>query len=272
MPELPEVETTKRGVAPYLLNESITKIDIHHRSLRYPVEDAILLMENQTITDVTRRAKYLMIHTAGFYLIVHLGMSGSLRVSLPDEPLKKHDHLVFHLSNGRELRYHDPRRFGFVQLFQGDVTPDYLTKLAPEPLSDEFNVDYFQSIIVRKKQPIKAFLMDQHFVVGVGNIYANESLFMSGIHPLTSTQDLTQVQCTTLVSNIRAVLARSIQDGGTTLRDFIQPDGTHGYFAQMLSVYGREGEPCLTCGTLIEKCVVAQRSTFWCPNCQPKQD
>ncbi len=268
MPELPEVETTKQGIYPHIMGQSIDKIDIHHRSLRYPVEDAITLMEGLTITDVTRRAKYLLIHAEGFYLIVHLGMSGSLRVSEASEPRKKHDHLVFKLSNGKELRYHDPRRFGFVLIYRGDETPEYLTKLAPEPLSDEFNEAYFKKIIQNRKQPIKTFIMDQKYVVGVGNIYANEALFMSGIHPETPTCNLKPQQQKKLLESIKTVLSRAIIQGGTTLRDFVQPDGTHGYFVQSLSVYGRDKAECVACGTEIKKIVLGQRSTYFCPICQ----
>ncbi len=268
MPELPEVETTKRGIAPYIIGQSIEKIDVHHRSLRYPVGDDLFLIEGITIHDVSRRAKYLLIHGEGFYLIIHLGMSGSLRVSECDEQLKKHDHLVFKLSNGKELRYHDPRRFGFVQIYRGDETPSYLLKLAPEPLSDEFNDQYFKKIIEKRTQPIKSFIMDQRFVVGVGNIYANEALFMAGIHPETITKTIKPKQQKLLVESIKKVLSKAIGEGGTTLKDFIQPDGTHGYFAQSLSVYGRNGEPCFVCGAEIRKLIIAQRSTYFCPICQ----
>lgn len=268
MPELPEVEITKQGITPYVIDQSINQIDIHHRSLRYPVSDALTLMEGAVITDVTRRAKYLMIHSDGFYLVIHLGMSGSLRVSEPDEPRKKHDHIVFKLSNGKELRYHDPRRFGFVQIYRGDEIPAYITKLAPEPLSQDFNDAYFKKIIQNKKQPIKSFIMDQKFVVGVGNIYANEALFMSGIHPQKPTQDLKPKEQKLLVESIKTVLSRAIGEGGTTLKDFIQPDGTHGYFAHSLSVYGRDKAECVNCGIEIQKIIIAQRSTYFCPVCQ----
>lgn len=268
MPELPEVEITKQGIMPYVINQSIEKIDIHHRSLRYPVSDALTLMEGQVITNVTRRAKYLLMHSDGFYLLIHLGMSGSLRISESDEPRKKHDHIVFKLSNGKELRYHDPRRFGFVQIYRGDETPDYLTKLAPEPLSDEFNEAYFKKIIQNRKQLIKSFIMDQRFVVGVGNIYANEALFMSGIHPTKPTQDLKPKAQKILLDSIKTVLSRAIGEGGTTLKDFVQPDGTHGYFAHSLSVYGRDKAECVNCGVEIQKITIAQRSTYFCPICQ----
>lgn len=268
MPELPEVEITKQGIAPYVIGQSIDQIDIHHRSLRYPVSDALTLMEGADITNVTRRAKYLMIHADGFYLVIHLGMSGSLRISESGEPRKKHDHIIFKLSSGRELRYHDPRRFGFVQIYRGDETPAYLTKLAPEPLSDDFNDTYLKKIIQNKKQPIKSFMMDQKFVVGVGNIYANEALFMSRIHPEKPAQSLTPQEQALLIKSIKAVLSRAIGEGGTTLKDFIQPDGTHGYFAQSLSVYGRDKADCISCGAEIQKIIIAQRSTYFCPICQ----
>lgn len=268
MPELPEVEITKQGITPYVIGQSIDRIDIHHRSLRYPVSDSLMLMEGAVITDVTRRAKYLMIHSDGFYLVIHLGMSGSLRISEMDEPRKKHDHIVFKLSNGKELRYHDPRRFGFVLLYPGDEIPAYMTKLAPEPLSDDFNHTYFKTIIQNKKQPIKSFIMDQKFVVGVGNIYANEALFMSEIHPEKPAQDLKPKEQKLLVESIKTVLSRAIGEGGTTLKDFVQPDGTHGYFAHSLSVYGRDKAECINCGMAIQKIVIAQRSTYFCPICQ----
>lgn len=271
MPELPEVEITKQGIFPHVINQSIEKIDIHHRSLRYPVSDALTLMEGLTIVDVSRRAKYLLIHAEGFYLLIHLGMSGSLRVSEPNEPRKKHDHLVFKLSNGKELRYHDPRRFGFVQIYRGDEIPEYLTKLAPEPLSDDFNDAYFKKIIHNRKQPIKSFIMDQKYVVGVGNIYANEALFMSNINPEIPACDLKPKQQKLLLESIKKVLSQAIMQGGTTLKDFIQPDGTHGYFAQSLSVYGRDKAECITCGAEIQKIIIGQRSTFFCPVCQSRK-
>lgn len=271
MPELPEVETTKQGITPHVMDQSIEKIEIHHRSLRYPVSDALTLAGGLTITNVTRRAKYLLIHLEGFYLIVHLGMSGSLRISEAIEPRKKHDHIIFKLSNGKELRYHDPRRFGFIQIYRGDETPEYLTKLAPEPLSDEFNDRYFKKILENRKQAIKPFIMDQKFVVGVGNIYANEALFMSGIHPETPAQSLKPKQQKLLLESIQTVLSRAINEGGTTLKDFVQPDGTHGYFAHSLSVYGRDKAECVNCGAEIQKIVLAQRSTYFCPICQSRK-
>lgn len=267
MPELPEVETTRRGIAPYLENAKIKKIIVRQPRLRYPVPIELQQFENIAVLSTSRRAKYLIIHTEKGFLIGHLGMSGSLRVV--DERLEpsKHDHLDFILNNGKIIRYNDPRRFGAWLWVERLEDCEMLQKLGVEPLSDNFNVDYFFQYS-RRKMPIKTLLMHNPVLVGVGNIYANECLFLCGIHPKTPSKNLTFCQCEQLVQTIKKVLNKAIQQGGTTLKDFHQVDGKPGYFAQELFVYGKKGQPCPKCQTEIESVVIAQRNTFFCPSCQ----
>ncbi|MFK7993065.1 MAG: bifunctional DNA-formamidopyrimidine glycosylase/DNA-(apurinic or apyrimidinic site) lyase [Granulosicoccus sp.] len=269
MPELPEVETTRRGIEPYLLNQSIVRLDIFDRRLRWPVPTEVQALTGQIITAIDRRGKYILIRVKPGTAIVHLGMSGSLRVCTGQEPRRKHDHFQIITSTGNVIRYHDPRRFGCL-LWQAAGSPDHalLVKLGPEPLSDEFNADYLFKATRKRQVAIKNLIMNSQIVVGVGNIYASESLYMSGVRPGRAARRITRKECEKLVMTIKDVLQHSIEQGGTTLRDFVNSDGNPGYFAQSLNVYGREGEPCHQCGTAISQKVLGQRSTFYCSRCQ----
>lgn len=268
MPELPEVETSRRGIEPHLVGATILHAIVRNARLRWPVSHEIHSLSDQPVLSVQRRAKYLLLELPKGWIIIHLGMSGSLRV-LPEElPPAKHDHVDLVMSNGKILRYTDPRRFG-AWLWSSDLTAsNVLAHLGPEPLSDAFSAEYLFEKSRGKKTPVKPWLMDNKLVVGVGNIYASESLFAAGIIPDRPAQALTQEEAALLVKTIKAVLLRSIEQGGTTLRDFLQTDGKPGYFAQELQVYGRAGEPCRVCGTPILSSKHAQRSTFYCPQCQ----
>lgn len=271
MPELPEVETTRRGITPHLVGVGVSDVIVRNHKLRYPVSKTLDRISGDRFVDIQRRAKYLILHleTRGS-LIIHLGMSGSLRLSDPTVDLKKHDHVILELTNGKQLRFHDPRRFGiFLHLPKEDpLKHRLLSKLGPEPLSDDFTAALLKQASTGRKAPIKQVIMDNKVVVGVGNIYASESLFRAGIRPTTAAARLTGPKLTRLVDTIQQVLSESIEQGGTTLRDFVNSDGQPGYFAQHLFVYGREGEPCRTCNTPIRQKVIGQRSTYWCPKCQ----
>ncbi len=268
MPELPEVETTKRGITPWLINQRIEKIIVRQPKLRWPVEDAIQNLAGQLITNIERRAKYILINTANGTAIWHLGMSGSLRLVDSDDQPAKHDHIDWHISNGKTLRYHDPRRFGALLFVEPNKECSQLSHLGPEPLSDEFNVDYLYKLSRNRTQAIKTFIMNAKIVVGVGNIYANESLYFSGIRPQTAAGKISKVRLQRLVEEIKRVLAAAIEQGGTTLKDFVGGDGKPGYFAQQLTVYGRANKPCVTCQTPLKELRLGQRSTVYCPKCQ----
>lgn len=268
MPELPEVETSRRGIEPHLVGETILHAVVRNGRLRWPVSQEIHALSDQPVLSVQRRAKYLLLELPTGWIIIHLGMSGSLRV-LPEEiPAAKHDHVDLVMSNGKVLRYTDPRRFGAWLWSVDPQASNVLAHLGPEPLSEAFNGDYLFEKSRGKRTAIKPWLMDNKLVVGVGNIYASESLFAAGILPDRLPMSLNKGQCALLVETIKAVLLRSIEQGGTTLRDFLQTDGKPGYFAQELQVYGRAGEPCRVCGTLIESAKHGQRSTFFCRGCQ----
>jgi formamidopyrimidine-DNA glycosylase len=268
MPELPEVETSRRGIEPHLVGETILHAVVRNAHLRWPVSDEIHALSDKPVLSVQRRAKYLLLELPDGWIIIHLGMSGSLRILAQELPAEKHDHVDLVMSNGKVLRYTDPRRFGawlWVRELEGS---NVLSHLGPEPLSDEFNAEYLRVRSAKKKTAIKPWLMDNKLVVGVGNIYASESLFAAGIHPDRSTQSLSKNESERLVAAIKAVLLRSIEQGGTTLKDFLQSDGKPGYFAQELQVYGRAGEPCRVCGTPIVAGKHGQRSTYYCRRCQ----
>ncbi|GAA5494111.1 DNA-(apurinic or apyrimidinic site) lyase [Rubritalea squalenifaciens DSM 18772] len=270
MPELPEVETTCRGISPFLTNKTISRVDVREERLRWPVSPEICSATGLVITQVRRRAKYIILDTqSGGHILIHLGMSGSLRICGADSDIRKHDHVIFHLPDELELRYHDPRRFGCILWVEGNVESHPLLKdLGPEPLSEEFSADYLYASTRGRNTAIKLHIMNNHHVVGVGNIYACESLFMSGIHPTRSAGRISKSRLTKLHQAIQTVLERSITQGGTTLRDFVNSDGQPGYFKQQLEVYDREGEPCRQCGAAIKRIVLGQRSTFYCPKCQ----
>jgi formamidopyrimidine-DNA glycosylase len=273
MPELPEVETTRRGIEPHLLGNFVREVIVRRRDLRQTIPPSIEEIESRTIHQVTRRAKYLIIHFVGHHhLIIHLGMSGSLRIVDPATEFRTHDHVAFTLSTGKQLRYHDPRRFGIVTHFVAEdpLTHPLFKNLGPEPLEEEFNARYLQAVLKPLKRPIKLCLMDNAVVVGVGNIYASESLFMAGIRPTTAAYKIALPRLRMLVACIQGVLRRSIEQGGTTLRDFLRENGEPGYFRQELFVYEREGQPCRRCNTPIKKIIQGQRSTYFCPTCQKR--
>lgn len=271
MPELPEVETTKRGIAPHVNLQSLTQVRVRQPKLRYPIPvEQLNQLIGQRLLSVERRAKYLLLQFSTRTLIIHLGMSGSLRVVPTEAEWRKHDH--WQLTFGSHcLRYHDPRRFGFLIVSDSPASHPLLCKLGPEPLSDDFSIGYLQLQLAKRKTPIKTNLMNNEVVVGIGNIYACESLFLAGIHPLTPSYQLSLAQITSLHAHIQATLERAISQGGSTLRDFVNPDGQPGYFAQTLHVYGRAQQPCLHCQTHIENLRIAGRSSYYCPQCQPIQ-
>lgn len=272
MPELPEVETTKNGIAPYIEGYVIEKVIVRQPKLRWMVSHELMSIIQQKVVNISRRAKYLIFHTECGYIIGHLGMSGSLRVVEQSDVIDKHDHLDIVMNNGKILRYNDPRRFG-AWLWTNSLDDFHLfQKLGPEPLSEMFNADYLWQKSRKKQTALKAFLMDNAIVVGVGNIYANETLFLCGLHPKKHPGTLTKVQCNQLVDMIKQVLSTAIQQGGTTLKDFLQPDGRPGYFAQELLVYGNKDKPCPKCATKIESIVIGQRNSFYCPKCQSNKN
>lgn len=271
MPELPEVETTKEGIKPHLEGQIITQVIVRNAKLRQPVSEQLPhSCYGQKIRAVTRRAKYIIISLSQGYLLIHLGMSGHLRVLPASAPAQKHDHIDILLSNDKLLRYCDPRRFGLVLYFNdAPEAQPMLSHLGPEPLTEAFHQDYLQQKIKNKKQPIKSLIMDNHVVVGVGNIYAAESLFLAKIHPLSAAQALTASHCERLTQAIKSTLAQAIEAGGTTLKDFYGFDGQPGYFKLSLQVYGRKQQPCFSCASLIETVVISGRHSAYCPQCQP---
>ena len=270
MPELPEVETTRCGIAPHVTGQDVHQVVIRQPRLRWPIPRELpRLLGGRRIEQVRRRAKYLLFDCGHGHLLIHLGMSGSLRIVRADTPPDKHDHLDIVFTNGQALRLHDPRRFGAVLWCEGDpYTHELLASLGPEPLGDGFSADYLYPRLRGRKLAIKQAIMDNKLVVGVGNIYANEALFLAGIRPTTAAGRLSRARVERLVATIRQVLAAAITQGGTTLRDFVGGDGKPGYFAQQLKVYGREGLPCLSCQTPIRQRVQGQRSSWYCPQCQ----
>jgi formamidopyrimidine-DNA glycosylase len=269
MPELPEVETTRRGIAPHIEGRAVQGVVIRNPKLRWPIPGQLKKsLPGQKVHAVERRAKYLLLRMDRGTLILHLGMSGSLRfVSRGSEP-QPHDHFDLVLSNG-VLRLRDPRRFGAVLWTRQAVEKHALLKhLGPEPLDDAFDGDHLHRIARGRRGAVKNLIMDGKVVVGVGNIYANESLYLAGIHPNRASNRISLERYRALAEQIKEVLHAAIQQGGTTLRDFRQEDGQPGYFAQQLLVYGKEGEPCPHCGHTIRQLRIGQRSTFYCPRCQ----
>lgn len=270
MPELPEVEVTRLGITPYLKNQTIRKIHVHQAQLRWKVPAEVHLAEGLKILDVTRRAKYLFIHTEAGSIILHLGMSGKMRVIDTALPRVKHDHIEIELTTNKKLILNDPRRFGsclWQDASDSQALP-MLGNLGPEPLTDDFDFTRLYTLSRGRKSPVKTFIMDNAIVVGVGNIYANESLFNAGIDPRRAAGRISKARYHSLTEQIKIVLAKAIEQGGTTLKDFAQADGNPGYFAQQLHVYGRAGEPCNECGEKIASKVIGQRNTFFCKVCQ----
>ncbi|MGH8279526.1 MAG: bifunctional DNA-formamidopyrimidine glycosylase/DNA-(apurinic or apyrimidinic site) lyase [Gammaproteobacteria bacterium] len=270
MPELPEVETARRGIEPHLRGQTIRSVIVRNRHLRWPVPRALVqTLPGQRIDSVTRRGKYLLLYTAAGTVILHLGMSGSLHVLPANAPAGKHDHVDLVLANGLTLRLHDPRRFGtLLWTTQDPMRHRLLRALGPEPLGKDFDGDYLYAQSRRRKLAVKNFIMNSHVVVGVGNIYASESLFLARIHPERAAGRITRERYTALAKAIRQVLTASVQAGGTTLRDFTRADGQPGYFRQHLRVYGRAGQACERCGHAIVARVTGQRMTYYCPHCQ----
>ncbi len=270
MPELPEVETTVNGIKPWLENKTIHEINIYNPSLRWKIPDDLAKKYlTQKITSITRRAKYILIHLESMStLILHLGMSGSLVIITDPTPLAKHDHFEMKMDDGTILRFNDPRRFGCVLDTKDYQSHKLIKNLGPEPLETDFDGQYLKKKSFNKTQAIKNFIMDGHIVVGVGNIYASESLFMAGIHPNKSAGKISLSKYNILAEVIKQVLSLAIQAGGTTLKDFINAEGKPGYFAQELKVYGRINQPCVNCGKNILQKTIGQRSTFYCGFCQ----
>ncbi|MDM7859278.1 bifunctional DNA-formamidopyrimidine glycosylase/DNA-(apurinic or apyrimidinic site) lyase [Alteromonas sp. ASW11-36] len=269
MPELPEVEVSRLGVAPHLESQSITAVVVRDKRLRWPVPDDVQRAVGHQIQSVTRRAKYLFLNTDVGSIVLHLGMSGRLRVVDQDLPTVKHDHIDVVLASGKCLRLNDPRRFGAC-LWQAPDEPPLalLANLGPEPLTDAFDDERLYKLSRGKNVAVKTFIMTNQVVVGVGNIYANEALFLSGIDPRRAAGKISKKRYEVLTGHIRSVLAAAIAQGGTTLKDFTQADGNPGYFKQHLRVYGRAGDDCEACGTTIKSVTIGQRNTFYCPSCQ----
>ncbi len=270
MPELPEVETTRRGIEPHLRGRTIQKLIVRQARLRWPVPTTLAKnIRHNHIEHVSRRAKYLLIGTNRGTLIIHLGMSGSLRIVRDNTPPGRHDHIDMLMDNNILLRYTDPRRFGAWLWTENDIKlHTLLCRLGPEPLSDDFSADYFFDRSRGRKLAIKSFLMDSHSVAGVGNIYASETLFRAGIHPARAAGRISRQRYMKLVDAVKQVLTEAIRQGGTTLRDFSNSEGKPGYFQQSLNVYGQSGKPCPVCAAPVRVTRIGQRSTFYCPGCQ----
>ena len=269
MPELPEVEITRMGLEPELEGRRITAVTLRRPDLRWPIPPQIAeQLPGQPILGVRRRAKYLLIDLAPGSALLHLGMSGCLRVLAPDIAVGRHDHVDIALDSGRVIRFTDPRRFGCLLWQPQGETHELLRALGPEPLSAAFDGEYLFERSRRRATSVKAFLMDQGIVVGVGNIYAAETLFQAGIAPERAAGEVSRPGYARLAQAVKEILAKAIRSGGTTLRDFIRPDGRPGYFEQELFVYGREGEPCLVCGRPLRGSRLGNRATVWCPRCQ----
>jgi formamidopyrimidine-DNA glycosylase len=270
VPELPEVETTRRGIRSALRGSAVTGFVLREHRLRWPVDRQLAReLTGQHVVDVHRRAKYLLIELDRGTLLAHLGMSGSLRVLPVDAPLLTHDHYDLVLDSRQCLRFNDPRRFGSLHWVTGDPElHPLLAGLGPEPLERGFDADYLAAKAKRRRVAIKQFVMDQRIVVGVGNIYASEALFRSGLNPRRAAGRVSRERFERLVEAVRDVLGEAIRQGGTTLRDYVNAEGTPGYFRQKLFVYERAGEPCRRCGTPIRQFTQGQRSTYYCPSCQ----
>lgn len=271
MPELPEVETTLRGIHPHLLGKTLSAVCIRHYQLRWPVDPTLTkILPGQTLTQLSRRGKYLLLHFNLGTLIIHLGMSGKLAILPADTAPQKHDHVDF-IFGKQLLRYYDPRRFGAVLWTKSPpLSHPLLKNLGPEPLSTEFTSRYLWNQCQVKNVKIKQIIMDSRIVVGVGNIYANEALFLAGIHPAQPGRTLDRPACQRLTRAIKQVLKKAIKAGGTTLKDFLQVDGKRGYFKQQLHVYGRAGQACIICLQPIELLTTQPRATYFCRHCQPK--
>lgn len=276
MPELPEVETVARALRPHLLGRRIAGVDVLTVKLRKPLapfKQKLAEVLDKEIIRISRRAKYIVVEFAGMWvMLLHLGMSGSLKIVPGDLPAEKHERIIWFLDDGRSLRFHDPRKFGLVDILPLQIPgslPECFNNLPPEPLGEQFSCNYLHSLSQGRRRPIKSLLMDNQFVVGIGNIYASESLFRAGIDPFTPAGRITLSRYQKLVQAIREVLREAIAAGGTTISDFSGVDGSEGKFARHLNVYGRAGKPCLICAEeVIVKKMMGGRSTYYCPYCQ----
>jgi len=270
MPELPEVETTRRGIAPHIEGQRVSRILVRQPRLRWPIPETVLeRLPPAQLHRVRRRAKYLLLEFETGHLLMHLGMSGSLHIVDPQHDAGKHDHLDLVFDNGQALRLTDPRRFGAVLWLGADpLEHPLLARLGPEPFSNEFAGSYLYRLSRGRKLPVKQFIMNQHIVTGVGNIYASEALFHSGIRPTRPAGKISAVRYQHLADAIKEVLAQAIAQGGTTLRDFVGGDGKPGYFQQQLHVYGRTGLPCSRCGHPLQETRLGNRSSVYCSHCQ----
>jgi len=270
MPELPEVETTLQGIAPFLDGKILQCLEVRNRRLRWPVPRGLeAKVGGQKVRSLSRRGKYILIELERGGLLIHLGMSGSIRVVNKNDSPEKHDHFDLYVKSGQVIRYRDPRRFGCLLWHPQDIHQHIrLKNLGVEPLSPEFTGEILHSASKKRKVPVKSLIMDGSIVVGAGNIYASESLFDSAIHPHRRCDRISAARYDDLAESIKKILARAIAKGGTTLKDFVGVDGAPGYFEQKLMVYGREGEPCLVCGGEIRRVVTAQRATYYCASCQ----
>jgi formamidopyrimidine-DNA glycosylase len=270
LPELPEVETTRRGLAPFARRRRIVRVALYERRLRWPVAARLAAsVAGQRLQRVGRRAKYLLLELEAGTLLLHLGMSGNIRVVPAHEPRRAHDHFDLVLDSGKALRFNDPRRFGSLIFTRADpLAHPLLRRLAPEPFSAAFDAAYLYRITRRRRVAIKQLLMNSQLVVGVGNIYASEALFRARILPRRQARSLSRAESARLVKAIRAVLGAAIRSGGTTLRDYLGADGAPGYFRQRLYVYERGGKPCRRCRKPIKAITQGQRSTYYCPGCQ----
>ncbi|MDX2219795.1 MAG: bifunctional DNA-formamidopyrimidine glycosylase/DNA-(apurinic or apyrimidinic site) lyase [Burkholderiales bacterium] len=276
MPELPEVETTRRGLLPRLSGRRIQAVKVRDRRLRWPVPDDLeSRLQGSTIDSLERRGKYLLVGVSKprfrSHLLIHLGMTGTLRMVGGPSPVGKHDHIDVHLADGQHLRYGDPRRFGCWLWAGADwAAHPLLADLGPEPFDDDFNAAYLHRVSRGRTASIKSLIMNAHVVTGVGNIYANEALFRAGIHPLARSGKLSAVRLGGLVRHIREVLAEAIDAGGSSIRDYVQSDGASGWFQLRYAVYGRDGKACPACASVVRLTREAQRATFFCPRCQKR--
>ena len=269
MPELPEVETSRRGIEPHIIGTEISRVVVRNRRLRWPISKAVESnLLGQTVTSVTRRAKYLLINTNNGSAILHLGMSGSVFIVNRDTPAGVHDHVDIEFENGKTLRFRDPRRFGSLHFSNAPLQHKLLKDLGLEPLADEFDGKHLWHKSRGRRVSVKQFIMNAKVVVGVGNIYASEALFMACIHPRRSAGRIALARYEVLATAIKEVLSNAIKAGGTTLRDFYGGDGEAGYFQQQLEAYGRENEACSRCNSPISAIVQGQRSTYYCKQCQ----
>ncbi len=270
MPELPEVETTRRGLSPSLQGNQLKRLIVRQPQLRWPIPHQIIALHDQPVLSWQRRAKYLLLQTPPGTIISHLGMSGSMRIVHPETEWRRHDHVEWQLADGQAVRFHDPRRFGCMLWQPATATEPHplLASLGPEPLDDGFNGDWLWQHSRGRRSAVKTYIMDAHIVVGVGNIYAAEALFAAGIHPQRAAGRISRQRYQRLAEEIKQILAAAIDMGGTTLRDFTGSSGEPGYFVQNLKVYGRDDKLCRQCASSIKNRRIGQRSSYYCPRCQ----